>query len=151
MLLFLSLCPPSIRALGSDPANATHSSPDVKEVEVGKNAAESSFRFEPTKVDKILPPGVAPSGMVLISGGDFSMGSEDARGIMCGGPDAMADARPIHRVHVDGFWMDKTEVTNEQFAKFVKATGYVTIAEQTPKPDEFPNLPSRCPLARRAR
>jgi len=46
---------------------------------VGKKAAESSFRFEPTKVDKILSPGVAPSGMVWISGGDFSIGSEDAR------------------------------------------------------------------------
>ena len=42
------------------------------------------------------------------------------------------DALPIHRVAVDGFWMDATEVTNEQFAAFVKATGYVTIAERTP-------------------
>jgi formylglycine-generating enzyme required for sulfatase activity len=43
----------------------------------------------------------------------------------------MADARPIHRVHVDGFWMDRTEVTNAQFARFVAATGYVTVAERT--------------------
>jgi len=50
------------------------------------------------------------------------MGSEDTRGMMCGGPDAMGDARPIHRVRVDGFWMDATEVTIEQFEKFVKAT-----------------------------
>ena len=47
------------------------------------------------------------------------------------------DARPIHRVHVNSFWMDETEVTNEQFEKFVKATGYITIAEQTPKAKEF--------------
>jgi formylglycine-generating enzyme required for sulfatase activity len=53
----------------------------------------------------------------------------------------MNDARPIHRVFVDGFWMDKTNVTNEQFAKFVVATGYVTIAEQTPKAKDFPGAP----------
>jgi formylglycine-generating enzyme len=52
-----------------------------------------------------------------------------------------ADARPIHRVYVDGFWMDKTDVTNEQFAWFVKATGYVTIAERTPKAEDFPGAP----------
>ena len=46
--------------------------------------------------------------------------------------DPMGDARPIHRVYVDGFWMDATEVTNEQFARFVEATGYVTVAERTP-------------------
>ena len=53
----------------------------------------------------------------------------------------MNDARPIHRVYVDRFWIDKTDVTNEQFAKFVEATGYVTIAEQTPKAEDFPGAP----------
>ena len=53
----------------------------------------------------------------------------------------MDDARPIHRVYVDGFWMDQTDVTNEQFAKFVAATGYVTIAEQKPTAEEFPSAP----------
>jgi sulfatase modifying factor 1 len=53
----------------------------------------------------------------------------------------MPDARPVHRVYVDGFWMDKTVVTNAQFAAFVKATGYVTIAEQTPKAEDFPGAP----------
>jgi formylglycine-generating enzyme required for sulfatase activity len=42
---------------------------------------------------------------------------------------------------VDGFWMDRTEVTNEQFARFVKATGYVTVAEQTPRAEDFPGAP----------
>jgi len=41
------------------------------------------------------------------------------------------DARPVHRIAVDGFWMDATEVTNEQFARFVKETGYITAAEKT--------------------
>ena len=53
------------------------------------------------------------------------MGSEDPREMPAGGHESMADARPIHRVYVDGFWMDKTDVTNVEFARFVKATGYV--------------------------
>lgn len=69
------------------------------------------------------------------------MGSEDPRADMCGGPDPMRDARPIHRVYVDGFFMDATEVTNEEFERFVKATGYVTIAEQTPRAEDFPGAP----------
>ena len=44
-------------------------------------------------------------------------------------PMASNDSQPVHRVYVDGFWMDATPVTNAQFEKFVKATGYVTIAE----------------------
>ena len=52
------------------------------------------------------------------------------------------DAEPIHPVRVDGFWMDKTAVTNEQFGKFVKATGYITIAERTPTKEEFPTAPA---------
>src|SRR5688572_24422544 len=83
----------------------------------------------------------APEGMVWIPGGEFSMGSTDPRNAICGGPDAMPDARPIHRVHVDGFWMDATEVTNEQFEKFVNATAYVTVAERTPTQDEIPDAP----------
>jgi len=83
-------------------------------------------------------PSKAPEGMVWIPGGEFSMGSDDPRGTLCGGPDAMNDARPIHRVDVDGFWMDATEVTNEQFKEFVDATGYVTIAEKAPLAEDYP-------------
>jgi len=57
------------------------------------------------------------------------------------GMHATDDSRPIHRVYVGGFWMDKTDVTNEQFEKFVKATGYVTVAERTPTAEEFPGAP----------
>jgi formylglycine-generating enzyme required for sulfatase activity len=53
----------------------------------------------------------------------------------------MQDAGPIHRVYVDGFWMDQTEVTNEQFARFVKATGYATVAERTPRAEDYPSAP----------
>ena len=51
------------------------------------------------------------------------------------------DAHPQHEVEIDGFWMDETEVTNAQFAEFVKATGYVTVAERKPTLEEImPNL-----------
>jgi hypothetical protein len=52
-----------------------------------------------------------------------------------------ATSRPIHRAYVDGFFTDKTDVTNAQFAAFVKATGYITIAEKTPTAEEFPGAP----------
>ena len=70
------------------------------------------------------------------------MGSEDPREMPAGGHESMADARPIHRVYVDGFWMDKTDVTNVEFARFVKATGYVTIAERKPRAEDFPGVPA---------
>lgn len=77
------------------------------------------------------PPGSAPPGMTWIPGGEFTMGSDHP---MAG------DARPRHRVRVHGFWMDTTEVTNAQFAQFVEATGYVTVAERPLDPAEFPGL-----------
>jgi formylglycine-generating enzyme len=97
--------------------------------------------FLPTATNKTEPPGPAPEGMVWIPGGEFSMGCEDPTLCVDGGRDPMLDTRPIHRVFVDGFWMDQTVVTNEQFAKFVAATGYVTIAEETPKAEDFPDAP----------
>ncbi|WP_237722744.1 formylglycine-generating enzyme family protein [Singulisphaera acidiphila] len=81
---------------------------------------------------RTLPPGVAPEGMVWIPAGDFAMGSDD---------ESMSDARPVHRVSLDGFWMDRTEVTNRQFERFVRATGYTTVAEQAPDPKAFPGAP----------
>jgi sulfatase modifying factor 1 len=86
------------------------------------------------------PSGDAPPGMVWIPGGEFSMGTNDPTKMACDGAghDAMPDARPVHRVAVDGFWMDATDVTNEQFERFIKATGYITDAERKPKPEDFP-------------
>jgi formylglycine-generating enzyme required for sulfatase activity len=83
----------------------------------------------------------APEGMVWIPGGEFSMGSDLASESLCGMPGVTRDALPVHLVYVDGFWMDATEVTNEQFAAFVRATGYVTIAELAPTAAEFPDAP----------
>jgi formylglycine-generating enzyme required for sulfatase activity len=84
----------------------------------------------------------APPGMVWVPGGEFSMGALDPRGMEHGGHQPMEDARPIHRVYVDPFWMDATEVTNAEFARFVKDTGYVTVAERTPTREEFPTAPA---------
>ncbi len=84
------------------------------------------------KINSSEPPGRAPAGMLWIPGGQFWMGSAE---------DRMTDARPWHRVYVDGYWMDKTEVTNEQFARFVKATRYVTVAERKPRPEDYPGAP----------
>jgi len=80
--------------------------------------------------------------MVWIPGGEFSMGAVVNGAGSHEMPMASNDSGPIHRVRVDGFWIDTTPVTNEQFEKFVKATGYVTIAERTPTKEEFPTAPA---------
>lgn len=81
-------------------------------------------------------------GMVWIKGGEYMMGAADGEG--------RPDEYPQHKVKLDGFWIDITEVTNAQFKKFTDATGYITTAEKkpdweelkkqlppgTPKPDE---------------
>src|SRR5690606_22359176 len=69
----------------------------------------------------------APEGMVWVPPGSFVMGSDD-----------FPDAQPTHKVELSGFWMDATEVTNEQFAAFVAATGYRTVAERKPRLQDFP-------------
>jgi formylglycine-generating enzyme required for sulfatase activity len=103
---------------------------------VRKSSAPSTTETEASGVQSSIegpaPGDGAPDGMVWIPGGEFWMGSDDPH---------MHDAKPVHRVSVGGFWMDKTEVTNEQFQRFVVATGYVTIAERRPSPEDFPGVP----------
>jgi formylglycine-generating enzyme len=96
--------------------------------------------FLPTIANKSAASGSAPEGMVWIPGGEFSMGSTVSGDAFCCMQGANADAQPVHRVYVDGFWMDSTEVTNEQFEKFVDATNYITLAERTPTKEEFPGV-----------
>lgn len=60
--------------------------------------------------------------MMWIPGGEFQMGSDHRL--------AQPNERPMHRVRVHGFWMDRTHVTNAQFRSFVEATGYITTAER---------------------
>ncbi len=66
----------------------------------------------------------APAGMVWIAGGEFLMGSASMQ--------ARANEQPVFRARVSGFWMDACDVSNAQFASFVRATGYVTTAERAP-------------------
>jgi sulfatase modifying factor 1 len=87
-------------------------------------------------------------GMVWIKNGTYMMGGDNSQ--------AAEDEFPKHKVIVNGFWMDKTEVTNDEFEKFIKATGYVTTAEKkvdweaikkqlppdTPKPPDSALAPS---------
>src|SRR5450432_3511801 len=105
------------------------------------NAQTAQSGFAPTVVNAAPAPGPAPAGMAWIPGGEFSMGANDPPDMDEVGMKANEDARPIHRVYVDGFFMDKTDVTNAEFARFVKATGYVTIAERKPRAEDFPDAP----------
>lgn len=97
--------------------------------------------FQPTIVNKVSAPASAPQGMIWIPGGEFSMGATAASEGMCDIHGLTGDSLPVHRVYVDGFWMDTTAVTNAEFAAFAKATGYKTIAERTPTREEFPTAP----------
>jgi formylglycine-generating enzyme len=106
-----------------------------------KPPAGTEVAFGATVPNTQPPSGTAPKGMVWIPGGEFSMGAQDAPDMNTVGMQATRDSRPIHRVYVDGFFMDKTDVTNVQFAAFVKATGYITIAEKTPTAEDFPGAP----------
>ncbi|MCX6213078.1 formylglycine-generating enzyme family protein [Spirosoma sp.] len=69
--------------------------------------------------------------MVWIPGNTFQMGADE-----------FPDARPVHSVTVNGFWMDEHEVTNAQFARFVRQTGYVTVAERPLNPQDYPGVPA---------
>ena len=71
---------------------------------------------------------VRTDDMVRISGGTFRMGSNDH----------YPEEAPVHRVSVDGFWIDCTPVTNRQFKDLVKATAYVTTAQVPPDPANYP-------------
>ncbi len=67
-------------------------------------------------------------GMIWIPGGTFRMGSDKH----------YPEERPVHRVTVDGFWIDPHPVTNDRFARFVQETGHATFAESVPKAEDYP-------------
>jgi formylglycine-generating enzyme len=68
--------------------------------------------------------------IVFIDGGSFMMGSDKF----------YPEEKPVHKVTVDGFWMDKYPVTNKAFGDFVSATNYMTVAERPLNPAEFPGI-----------
>ncbi len=102
---------------------------------------ESDTLHQPTIENKNNTPKNTPRGMVWIPGGEFSMGSNEASESLCSVKGITKDATPVHRVYVDGFWMDETEVTNKEFQAFVTATGYITVAEKVPTPEDLPGVP----------
>jgi sulfatase modifying factor 1 len=84
------------------------------------------------KINDSKPPEPTLPGMIWIPGGQFWMGADDEH---------MPDTKPLHRVYIDGYWMDRTAVTNEQFGRFVNASGFVTVAERKPRAEDFPGAP----------
>jgi sulfatase modifying factor 1 len=90
------------------------------------------FAASPAFAAQQAPSSPAPAptlGMVWIPGGEAVLGSQTG-----------AEDSPLHRVVLDGFWLDATEVSNAQFAAFVAATGYVTDAERVPTAADLPDV-----------
>ncbi len=88
---------------------------------------------------KKIEPGHRPTineykGMIFIPSGTFWMGCEEG---------SFIDTKPVHQVRIDGFWLDKKLITNEQFAEFVNATDYLTVAERKPQAKDFPGAPTK--------
>jgi formylglycine-generating enzyme required for sulfatase activity len=82
-----------------------------------------------------LPPRLAEGstllrGMIRVPGGPFTMGSERF----------YPEEAPLRHVSVDAFWIDEAPVTNRDFARFVEATGHVTVAEIAPDPRDYPGM-----------
>ena len=86
-------------------------------------AAPGAHRGGPT------PGGPQMKDMARVFGGPLPVGSDDF----------YPQERPVHEVTVDGFLIDHHPVTNAEFRRFVKATGYLTVAEQAPDPADYPD------------
>jgi len=89
----------------------------VKNTDEAVAPDESAAQGVPSKTD-----------MVWLPGGVFLMGSDQH----------YPEEQPTHKVRVDGFWIDRTPVTNREFRRFVEATGHVTFAEIAPDPKDYP-------------
>src|SRR3954464_2702589 len=87
----------------------------------------------PIEALAISAPATAPPtpDMRWIPGGTFRMGDDRF----------YPEERPVHAVTVDDFWMDRYQVTNREFSRFVEAPGYVTVAERPPDPALYPGAP----------
>ncbi|MEX1154648.1 SUMF1/EgtB/PvdO family nonheme iron enzyme [Parvibaculum sp.] len=93
-------------------------------------AAEPAQCLAPPAADDAAPRAGSPAGMVWVPPGTFTMGDT-----------IYPEEGPLRQVSVEGFWIDRTEVTNRDFAAFVAATGYVTVAERPVDTALHPYLP----------
>ena len=101
-----------------------------------KSHAESNEVAAPVAfVADTIAPADGPPGMIWIPGGEYIMGTDTD-------PQHRSDESPAHTVRLDGFWIDITEVTNADFAAFVKATGYKTTSE---RPIDWEELKQQVP------
>jgi sulfatase modifying factor 1 len=98
----------------------------MQQQNVDSPASTSTYRR--LEADSRLKRAGSPETMVWVPGGTFQMGSTEF----------YPEEAPVHPVSVDGFWMDRTTVTNEEFSLFVMETGYVTVAEQSLDPAAYP-------------
>jgi len=86
----------------------------------------------PQKTARAAPCPTQPSGEVALAGGTFTFGAAGVH----------PEEGPAVKVTLAPFSIDRTEVTNAQFAEFVKATGYMTLAERSPDPKFYPGVPA---------
>src|SRR3954452_25127239 len=88
---------------------------------------DETLTVDMEKTTARVPGANATATMVWIPGGEFGMGSDRH----------YPEERPVHRVSVSGFWIDRSPVTNGELARFVEETGYVTLAEAPPNPADY--------------
>jgi formylglycine-generating enzyme len=120
--------------------DASDAKTDVAKGDSGHSCMNVPSRFatDSTGSNIAFSGDTSTNGMALVPGGTFDMGGDNDQ--------ADADEYPKHKVQVSPFYMDITEVTNAQFAKFVEATGYVTTAEKKPDWEEMKKtLPAGTP------
>lgn len=136
-LLRAYLIPAILFASCNNKPNA-NSAGDTAEIAVKKDTcalckqpSRTAMLKAAANISTVTNPDASTTGMVLIKGGSFEMGSND-----------FPDSKPVHQVTVHSFYMDEHEVTNAQFAAFVKATGYKTVAEQQLNPKDYPGVPA---------
>ena len=120
---------PALKAPGAaEPGGRVGSGAEGSVTGAGKDGSGNG-----TGAGAVSGPGAAERaahpGMVWVKGGTFGMGADNKQG--------SDDEYPKHKVTVSGFWIDVTEVSNRQFAAFVKSTGYVTTAERKPDWEEL--------------
>lgn len=133
-----------VRVQDTQSSESCHSAPVGTGGKGGKGAMlATTTAFAPTdagSLQPVSPEGHSPTGhgvsarnaMVKIPAGTYWVGAQSP---------TLRDALPVHRVRLDSFAIDETEVTNGAYAEFVRATGYVTVAERAPRAEDFPNVP----------